>query len=286
MLRWASHPSPRLSTSELWILNRSRGCIRTGLLFGMQYDPLIPNEEVLQEHLVFGDEARRRCPPPKTEFANARSLDRKLKIGYLSADFGQHVVMSFVENVITGHDRDRFEVFCLSNLPKERADPTTRRIQAGVDHFLELNGLYDDEALEEVREQELDIVIDLMGHTSATRLTMLQRRMAPVQAIWCGYSGTTGVDNVDFLIGDNIIAPAGEKTYFSEEAVRLPTSIPLLQPSLDVPSVALLHLKRTDYITFGCMNNPSKVNQFVVNWWAKILEQVPEFEDNAALPRL
>jgi protein O-GlcNAc transferase len=249
--------------------------IRTGLVFGMQYDPTVSNEEVLEEHFIYGDEVRKRCPTSQTDFRNSRSLDRKLKIGYFSADFGQHVVMQFVEKVITGHDRDRFEVHCLSNLPRDRADPATRRIQAGVDHFLELEGIYDDQALEAVRDQELDIVIDLMGHTSATRLTMMHRRMAPVQAVWCGYSGTTGVDNVDFLIGDHIIAPDGERAFFSEEPVRLPTSFLCYRPPDDAAAVAPPPFEKNGYITFGCMNNPSKINQFVVNWWAKILEQVP-----------
>ncbi len=250
--------------------------VRSGMLFGMQYDPTIANEEVLEEHLLYGDECRRRCPPPQTEFANSRSLDRKLKIGYLSADFGQHVVMSFVENVITGHDRDRFEVYCLSNLPKARADAGTERIRAGVDHFLELDGVYDDQALDMIREQELDIVIDLMGHTSASRLTMMHRRMAPVQAVWCGYSGTTGVDNVDFLIADRLIAPPGQKAFFSEEAVQLPTAFLCFSPNPHMPPVQPPPFEKNGYITFGCLNNPSKINQYVINWWAKILEQVPD----------
>ncbi len=250
--------------------------IRTGLVFGMQYDPTVPNEQVLEEHLIYGDEVRRRCPPPKTDFPNLRTLDRKLKIGYLSADFGNHVVMQFVEKVVTGHDRERFEVYCLSGLPQEKADPATHRFQAGVDHFLEIEGLYDDPTLEMIREHELDIVIDLMGHTSASRLTLMHRRMAPVQAVWCGYSGTTGIDNVDFLICDRIIAPEGERAFFCEEPVRLPTSFLCYNPPDNAPPVSPPPFEKNGHITFGCMNNPSKINQYVINWWAKILEQVPD----------
>lgn len=250
--------------------------IRSNMLFAMQYAPTPSNDEVLAEHLAFGAEIRRRCPAPRTDFPNLRTTDRRLKVGYFSADFGQHVVMSFVENAIAHHDRSRIEVFCLSNLPLKKYDHVTERIRSRADHWLNIHEVYDDEALKLIGDLDLDIVVDLMGHTSASRLTMLYRRMAPVQAVWCGYSGTTGVENVDYIIVDNVIAPPGEKTFFSEEPIRLPNSFLCQTPSKDSPEVNPPPFERNGYITFGCLNNPCKINKYAIAWWSRILAAVPK----------
>lgn len=249
--------------------------MRGNMLFAMQYAPNLSNEEVLAEHLVFGDNVGRRCPAPRTEFPNPRTANRRLRIGYLSADFGMHVVMAFVEQVLANHDHERVEVFCLSNLPPKKYDAVTERIRAHADHWINIHGVYDNEALELIEKLELDIVVDLMGHTSASRLTMMYRRMAPVQAIWCGYSGTTGVENVDYILVDNVIAPPGEKAFFSEEPVRLPNSFLCFAPSADSPEVGPPPFEKNGYITFGCLNNPCKINRHAIGWWARILAAVP-----------
>jgi protein O-GlcNAc transferase len=250
--------------------------LRSNMLFAMQYAPTLSNEEVLAEHLVFGADVRQRCPAPRTEFPNLRTTNRRLRVGYLSADFGMHVVMAFVENALAHHDRDRVEVFCLSNLPLKRYDSVTQRIRERADHWINVHEVYDNEALELIEKLELDVVVDLMGHTSATRLTMLYRRMAPVQAIWCGYSGSTGVENVDYILVDNVIAPPGEKTFFSEEPIRLPNSFLCFTPSKDSPDVSPPPFEKNGYITFGCLNNPCKINRYAIGWWARILAAVPD----------
>ena len=249
--------------------------LRSNMLFAMQYAPNIPNEEVLAEHLTYGADARKRCPPPRTSFSNPRTTDRRLKIGYFSADFGMHVVMAFVEKVLAHHDHSRVEVFCISNLPPKKYDIVTDRIRSHADHWINIHEVYDNEALEMIEKLNLDIVVDLMGHTSASRLTMLYRRMAPVQAIWCGYSGTTGVENVDYILVDNVIAPPGEKTFFSEEPFRLPNSFLCFTPSPDTPEVGPPPFETNGYITFGCLNNPCKINRHAIGWWARILAAVP-----------
>lgn len=247
--------------------------LRSGMLFAMQYDPTIPNEKVLEEHLEFGRQVRAHVGPPKGrhEFGNSRTCDRRLKIGYLSADFRGHVVMKFVEDVITSHDKQRFEVFCIT--PHARDDETTRRIRKKVDHWRDISTIEDADAADLLRNDELDIVVDLMGNSSVQKLPLLGRRVAPVQMTWCGYSGTTGIDTVDYIVVDDILAPPRERTFFVEEPLRLPHSYVCFNPR-ECPDIGQLPFERNGYITFGCMNNPSKVNKYVLTWWAEILKSV------------
>ncbi len=247
---------------------------RTHLLFAMQYDPSIPNEQVLAEHKEYGAIVRRVAGPPRTEFLNQRSINQPLRVGYLSSDFTQHVVMCFVEKAIAAHDRSRIKVCCISNT--KTRDAITDRIKQNADAWVDIHGIFDDEAAALIREQELDIVVDLVGHTSANRLLLLGRRLAPVQALWCGYSNTTGLDDVDYIIADKIIAPPGERHFFTEEPVRLPNSFLCFTPPPDSPDIGPLPFDSNGYITFGCLNNPSKINQHVVNWWAQLLREVPD----------
>ena len=246
----------------------------THLLFGMQYDPTIPNERVLAEHKQYGDIVRRVVGPPRLDFANSRSIDRPLRIGYLSSDFSQHVVMCFAENAIAAHDRSRVRVCCISNT--KNRDAVTERIRQNADDWIDIHGLSDDQALELIRERELDVVVDLVGHTSSNRLLLLGRRLAPVQALWCGYSNTSGLDVVDYIIADNIIAPPGEPHFFTEEPIRLPNSFLCFTPPPDSPDIGPLPFEKNGFITFGCLNNPSKINQHIVNWWARLLEELPD----------
>jgi predicted O-linked N-acetylglucosamine transferase (SPINDLY family) len=106
------------------------------------------------------------------------------------------------------------------------------------------------------------------------KLPLLGRRIAPVQMGWCGYSGTTGVDTMDYILVDDIIAPPGERTFFVEQPLRLPESYVSFSPR-KFPDIRSLPFDRNGYITFGCMNNPSKLNKYVLSWWAQILKSLP-----------
>ncbi len=162
-------------------------------------------------------------------------------------------------------------MFCIT--PHAREDDTTKRMRKKVDHWRDISTMEDAEAAELLRNDELDIIIDLMGNSSVQKLPLLGRRVAPVQMTWCGYSGTTGVDTIDHIIVDDIIAPPRERTFFVEEPLRLPNSYVCFNPR-ECPDIGPLPFERNGYITFGCMNNPSKVNKYVLGWWAEILRSV------------
>ncbi len=248
--------------------------VQTHLLFALQYDPTIPNEEVKAEHVSYGRVLRNYVGPARTEFTNSRSIDRKIKLGYYSSDFNQHVTMLFIEKAIEHHDRDRFEICCIQN--NKSSDIVTERIKKQADLWLDISNIADDkDAQKLITEHEIDIVVDTTSHTSTNRLALFAHRVAPIQATWCGYSGTSGVDTMDYIIVDPIIAPEGEPHFFVEEPLRLPSSYLCFTSASEIP-VGPLPFDHNGFITFGCLNNPCKINQHVVHWWAKILEQVPK----------
>lgn len=252
--------------AELWPL-------KSYMLFAMQYDPTLSNEEVLDEHLAYGKITREKIEAPHTAFFNAGPNGRRLKIGYISSDFKEHVVMRFVEEVFAAHDRSRFELVLISTSSKE--DRNTSRIRGHADQWIDISEMDDSRAAALVRDQEIDILVDLAGHSGFSRLPLLARRLAPVQIIWCGYSGSSGIDAMDYIIVDDVLAPPGERAYFSEIPLRMPASYVCFTPPSAL-EVGPLPFERNGYITFGCMNNPSKINKYVVGWWAEILKAVPD----------
>lgn len=252
--------------AELWPL-------KSYMLFAMQYDPALSNEVVLEEHTAFGKLARKKIGPPQIAFANRGLTDRRLKVAYMSSDFKEHVVMRFVEEVLAAHDRDQFEIILISTSHKE--DKNTGRIRGYADQWIDISEIEDARAASLIREEEVDILVDLAGHSGVSRLPLLARRLAPVQILWCGYSGTSGIDTMDYIIVDEVLAPQGEKAYFSETALRLPAAY-VCFTARDSLEPGPLPFERNGFITFGCMNNPSKINKYVVGWWAEILRAIPD----------
>ncbi len=164
--------------------------LKSYLLLAMQYDPALSNQEVLNEHLDYGKTVRKEIGAPREMFPNPGPAGRRLKIGYMSSDFNYHVVMRFAEEVFVLHDRSRFEIVFIATSLKE--DKNTERIRQHADLWMNISEMEDEKAAPLIREQRLDILVDLTGHSGLSRLPLLGRRLAPIQILWCGYSGTSG----------------------------------------------------------------------------------------------
>lgn len=245
---------------------------RSYMLFGMQYDPTVSKESVLAEHLHYGSIIREKAGVAFQGFQNTPDPNRKIRIGYMSSDFRHHVVMRFVEKIFTAHDRSAFEVVLIHTSPK--SDVETERIKKRGDEWIDIGSMGDFEAADLLRSRKLDIVVDLAGHSGTTKLSLIALRVAPIQVLWLGYSGTSGVDSMDYVLLDNIVAPPGERAYFSEQVLRLPGAYLCFSSNSERP-VSSLPYDRNGYITFGSLNNPSKINEYVVRWWSEILKSVP-----------
>lgn len=245
---------------------------RSNLLMLLNYLPDAEPSKIFDEHLEWGRVAETRIPrlaPVEPD----RDPKRRLRVGYLSPDFREHSVASFIEPVLRQHDRGRFEVCCYSSLPIP--DETTLRIKAAVDEWRDIDKLSDGEAARLIREDRIDILVDLSGHTSGSRLGIFVARPAPVQMTWLGYPNTTGLATIDYRITDGVSDPGGEDIHYSEELLRLDGCFLCYQPMTDAPEVTPLPALANGHVTFGSFNNFSKINPAVLQVWAEVLKHVP-----------
>lgn len=209
-------------------------------------------------------------------WSNPREPARILRIGFVSGDLRDHPVSYFFENVLAALARlspGRLELFCYSNHPLH--DAVTQRIQSCCGGWCSTVGMSDSAFAERIRVDAVDILIDLAGHTAYNRLPVFARKPAPVQVSWLGYFGTTGVGSMDYLIADPWTLPPDEEINFIERIWRLPETRLCFTPP-DVPvDVMPLPALGNGYLTFGCFNNLSKMNDRVVALWAQVLHATP-----------
>jgi protein O-GlcNAc transferase len=216
--------------------------------------------------------ARRFAPGPGAKSVAPPAAGRRLRVGYLSADFRSHVCAFFIEPVLRHHDRSAFEVFCYSN--HAMVDGVSARLRSLAEHWRDVHALDDDACAAAIRADQLDLLVDLSGHSRGNRLPMLARRVAPVQATYLGYVFTTGVDAIDYRITDRQVDPPGEsERYNVEKLVRLPNAYWCFQaPPLAEPGP--LPAQTARHVTFGSLNNFLKVTDATIDLWAGILRAV------------
>src|SRR5690606_24692659 len=200
----------------------------------------------------------------------------RLRIGYLSSDLQEHAVAYLIAEVFERHDRSRFEIFAYSHGPAD-ASPMRNRLQAACEHFVDIARVPDDVAARRIRDDALDVLVDLKGYTAGERLAILARRPCRLQLSWLGYPGTTGASFIDGVIADSFVIPPGDEPHYSERVLRLPHSY---QPndrkrSVDEP------LSRADYglpesaFVFCCFNQTYKITPDVFSAWMRLLRAVP-----------
>jgi protein O-GlcNAc transferase len=221
--------------------------------------------------------ARQHADPLKrfiSSHANDRSPDRRLKIGYVSPDFRNHPVGRFLLPLLGAHDPAQIEVFCYSDTI--RPDAITQRIRGYAHQWRSVFGLTDTQVAEQIRRDQIDILVDLAGHTSKNRLLVFARKPAPVQVTWLGYPDTTGLGTMDYRLTDAFADPPGTSdTLCSERLIRLPHTAWCYQaPEENLPPDDK-EVSDATPITFCSFNNFSKVTKAMLELWAEILRQVP-----------
>lgn len=248
----------------------------SNLLRDLSAHATAPPGEVFAEHVRWGDAFAAPLRAHHRPHGNDPSPDRRLRIGYVSPDFRDHAVASFVEPILAGHDRERFEVFCYSAAP--RIDAVTKRLQAYGQAWRNIVGVADAAAAEMVRRDAIDILVDLAGHTAGHRLLLMARRPAPVQVTYLGYPNTTGLKEIDYRVTDALADPPGEAdALHSERLVRLPRCGWCYRPPDDAPPVAAEPPsdRRDGRITFGSFNAHAKTSPQTVAAWAAVLRAAP-----------
>ncbi len=246
----------------------------SNLLYTMNADTEVPAQEIFEESRRW--DAAHAVPPSGAAPSHANLPDpgRRLRLGYVSPDFCDHTVAHFLEPLLAAHDRAAVEVFCYADV--RRPDAMTGRFQEIADHWRSLVGLSDEAAAARIREDGIDILVDLAGHTAGNRLKLFARRPAPVQATWLGYPGSTGMAAMDYRLTDEIADPEGvADALHSETPIRLDGGFLCYQPLADAPEPAPAPFEAEGYVTFGSFNALSKLTAEVAETWTDILDAVP-----------
>ena len=240
----------------------------------MLYNPRYEAQTIFFEHLKFANQFEGPLLPGITPHRNEKTPGRRLRIGYVSPDFRRHSVAYFIEPVIAFHNREDFEIFCYSLAPVE--DEVTDRIRGYANHWTSIVGMSDAMAAESIREDGIDILVDLSGHTSNNRILLFARKPSPVQVSWIGYPATTGLSTMDYKIVDGYTDPPGlTDPYYTEHLIRLPESFLCYLPDKESPEVKALPALKSGHITFGSFNNFTKETPEVLALWSEMLKRIP-----------
>jgi protein O-GlcNAc transferase len=247
----------------------------SNMLFAMLYMEQYSAQEVWHEHQRYAQRLQSHVLAKPLPHANERTPERRLKVGYVSADFRNHAVAYFIEPILAAHDKTQFEIYCYYN--HTASDARTARIAVLADHWLACKGMSDEQLATRIRADGIDILVDLSGHTANNRLPMFARKPAPVQVTWIGCAGTTGLTAMDYRITDIYMDPPGmTECFHSETLLRLPGSNITYRPEPGCPDVNELPALATGRVVFASLNSLTKVNQSVVNLWSRILLALPQ----------
>ena len=248
--------------------------VHSNFLYALSYLEDVSPEAVIQAHRNWakchGATVARRFK----DHSNAADPRRRLRVGYVSPDFRRHPVATFIEPVLTKHDRSAVEVICFSEVRKK--DAVTRRLRQLADRWYDTAGITDQRLAGMIQAAGVDILVDLAGHTAGNRMPLFSFRPAPVQATYLGYPNTTGLSTVNYRITDAWADPPGQtEAWHTEELVRLDQGFLCYTPPTVAPEVGPPPHRETGSVTFGSFNNMAKFNAGVASLWAAVLKTVP-----------
>jgi len=250
--------------------------LHSNMLLGLNYQAGTSPASLFAEARAYGNKAARKAKP-FGRHDNLADPERRLRVGFVSGDLGQHPVGFFLQNVLESLDPEKLELFAYATAI--RSDELNDRLRRSFGHWCDATNskFIDDQTLAaRIHEDGIDILIDLAGHTAKNRLPVFAWKPAPVQVTWLGYLGTTGLDAIDYVLADPWALPAGEEGQFTETPWRMPESYICFSPP-DLPiAVEASPAQGKGYVTFGCFNNLNKVTDEVIAVWARLLQAVPD----------
>ena len=244
------------------------------LLFLLNYDDRLSAKEIYSEyenyHLVIS-----RAVTHRYEHINKiSSNNKKIRIGYSSPDFKLHACLYFIEPILRNHDHSKFEFYAYANVLVP--DNHTERLKKYFDVWVDVTGMDDQQMAQRIVDDKIDILVDLAGHTLGNRLLVFAMRPAPIQVTYLGYGCTTGLKEIDYFIGDDLLTPSGCEPYFSEKIWRVPSPLYCYEPPRDnTPEVNALPAIRNGFITFGSLTRAIRLNDHLLKVWKSILDAIP-----------
>ena len=243
-------------------------------LYCLSHDASLDPQEVFLAHKAFGEQAEARFGAHVMPPANDRDPGRRLRVGVVSGDFRDHPVARFLEPVWRELDASQVQLIAYDTNPA--ADAMAQRLRALADAWTDVSTLSDDALAARIRTDGIDILIDHSGHTARNRLGVFARKPAPVQAMWVGYPGTSGLRAMDYRLVDPVLAPPGRLDHlFTERLAYLPVMLVFARPE-QLPALTPPPLARNGYITYGSFNRMNKLGDEVIALWAEILQRAPD----------
>ena len=242
----------------------------SNLLLTATYHDAISPRELYELHASFPSCLESAAPLPKKLKDPTR---RRIRVGYVSPDFRTHSVVFFSCPVLMNHNCDDFDIYCYSDV--KRPDNVTLLLQSFGHQWREIANRSNEDVLRMIEQDEIDILVDLTGHTSENRMALFGARAAPIQVTMIGYPNTSGLRTMDYQITDPVLhPPKATESFATETLVRLPI-FAVYRPPENAPPVAPLPALKAGHVTFGYFNNLAKLRRPVLELWAQIAESAP-----------
>jgi len=255
-------------------LNPDLAGAHSNLVLTLQYHPGYDTRMIHEELRRWN---RQHAEPLKKfirPHTNHRNPDRRLRIGYVSPDFRESVIGPSLLPLLREHDHRQMEIFCYANVLQP--DARTDQLRGYADVWRNLVGLSDSQAADLIRQDRIDVLVDLALHTADNRLVIFAYKPAPVQVTYLGYCGSTGIDAMDYRLSDPYLdPPASDVSIYSERTFRLPATYWCYGVTGPTPEPLPPPVAAAGYVAFGCLNNPPKVSFAALDLWAEILRAAP-----------
>ena len=216
-------------------------------------------------------------PNPGFYFDRLRKTHSKIRIGYLSRDFTDHPIGHIIKGLFAKHDRRKFEVYCFF-FGGNRTDHYRRKIEKGCDHFVDISSMSFLDTARRIHAEEIDILIDLMGHTSGNRLEIMALRPSPIQISYLGFLASTGADFIDYQIVDRTIVPEDMVRYYTEQLIYLPGCYQINDSHQKISTKSYSRVELglpANCFVFCSFNRLFKITPELFDSWTRILSSVP-----------
>ena len=208
-----------------------------------------------------------------SQFPKIKKTDKKIRIGFISGDYGNHPVSHYLLNTINHISDKKFELIAYSN--SNRMDEITLELKKRFNVWRKINHLTEVEVINLIKKDSVDILFDLSGHTAKNRLSIFVNKAAPVQVTWLGYNASTGLKEIDYIIVDPHVVPLSDQKYFAEKIFQLPDTFQCISINDDIKIDHSSYQDKKN-VTFGSFNNLSKINDNVIDVWSEILKRVKD----------
>lgn len=255
-------------------LNPGYASCFSNLLFCLSHAQKISSQALFAEHRQFSQRYEMPLKKSWPKHSNVADSERVLHIGFVSADFRDHALAYFIEPLLQ-HLACSSKLVLHAYATSALADAMTLRLRAHFKSWHQVDAFSDAELAQKIKEDAIDVLIDLDGHTAGNRLLTFAMKPAPLQVSWLGYLTTTGLQAMDYYLADAYLLPPGQlDAQFTEQLVQLPANAPFM-PAASAPAVNVLPALNNGYITFACFNRPNKITPSAVRLWCQLLAALP-----------